>query len=88
MKLTDKNAVEIYNSGGAVAAGDWKNGSGNFVTPRPVPQKCIKIESNQIDSIKNENARIAARLLLQRRPKVRKIIVVNQWEEVEKLAAQ
>ena len=86
MKGTDKNAVEIFNAGGAVAAGDWKTGSGNYVSARPVPQKCVKIESNKIDSIENANARVAARLLLQRRPKVKKMIVVKDWEEVAKLA--
>ena len=86
MKGTDKNAVEIFNAGGAVAAGDWKNGSGNYVSARPVLLKCVKIESTQIDSIENAKARVAARLLLQRRPKVRKMIVVKDWEEVAKLA--
>ena len=85
MKITDRNALEIYNCGGAVAAGDWKTGTGNFVKSRPVPQKCIKIESNKIDLVENDRSRMAAKMLLQRRPKVKKIIVVNDWDEIEAL---
>ena len=88
MKGTDRNAVEIYNCGGAVAAGDWKRGSGNYVSSRPVPQKCVKITSNSDDIMRlpNPKSREAAAMLLIGRPKVRKLIVVKDWEEVEKLA--
>ena len=85
MKMTDRNALEIFTCGGAIAASDWKTGTGNYVKARPVPQKCMKIDSDQIESISNNNARIAAKLLLQRRPKVRKIIVVSDWEGVAAL---
>jgi len=88
MKSTDKNAVEIYNCGGAVAVGDWKRGSGNYVSARPVPQKCVKINSTSKDimALPNSKSREAAAMLLIGRPKVRKLIVVKDWEEVEKLA--
>jgi len=88
MKGTDRNAVEIYNCGGAVAAGDWKRGSGNYVSSRPVPQKCVKITSTYEDIMRlpNPKSREAAAMLLIGRPKVRKLIVVKDWEEVEKLA--
>ena len=86
MKGTDKNAVEIFNAGGAVAAGDWTTGSGNYVSARPVPQKCVKINSNEIMNLKHPKSREAAATLTIGRPKVRKLIVVNDWDAVAALA--
>jgi hypothetical protein len=91
MKMTDQNAVEIFKKGGVVAASDWKTGSGNFVSSRPVPQKCIKIEVTKEDPhFKTHGlcgeARKAIYRLLFSRPKVRKLIVVKDWDEVKELA--
>ena len=85
MRGTDKNAVEIYNAGGAVAAGDWKTGSGNYVSARPVPEKCIKINSSDIMKLRHPKSREAAAMLTIGRPKVRKLIVVNDWDAVAAL---
>lgn len=93
MKLTDKNAVEIFNKGGAVAASDWKTGSGNFVAARPTPDKCIKIAVTKEDPYFKgyglcDDAREAISKLLFLRPKVCKLIVVKNWEDVERLATE
>ena len=85
MKLTDKNAVEIFNKGGAVAASDWKTGSGNFVAARPTPEKCVKILAKDIGELCGFSKRAAQELLLAR-PKVRKVIVVKDWQAVRQLA--
>jgi hypothetical protein len=86
MTGTDKNAVEIMRCGGAVAAGDWKRGTGNFTQPRPVPQKCVKISTADIETLNHPHSRHAALQLTVGRPKVRKIIVVNDWDAVLQLA--
>lgn len=91
MKLTDKNAVEIFNKGGAVAASDWKTGSGNFVAARPTPYKCVKIAVTKENPYFKghglcSDARKAIFKLLFLRPKVRKLIVVKDWDEVKELA--
>jgi hypothetical protein len=87
MKGTDKNAVEILQCGGAVAAGDWKRGTGNYTQPRPVPQKCVKINSTEIESLEHPESRRAAFRLTVERPKVRKLIVVKDWDAVAALVA-
>jgi hypothetical protein len=105
MKLTDKNAVEIYNKGGAVAASDWMRGSGNFRATRPTPEKCVKIEVKRLvpnsscasldryfDAFNSDmggicsESRGAVYKLLSERPKVRKVIVVKDWQAVRQLA--
>jgi hypothetical protein len=92
MKLTDKNAVEIFNKGGAVASSDWMRGSGNFVSARPTPEKCVKIVVGKKDcnfgelSLLCGEARKAVSELLFKRPKIRKVIVVKDWDEVKELA--
>jgi len=91
MKMTDQNAVEIFQKGGVVAASDWRTGRGNFVSSRPVPQKCIKIDVTKEDPYFKTHglcgeARKAIHKLLFLRPKVRKLIVVKDWDEVKELA--
>ena len=85
MKLTDKNAVEIYNKGGAVASSDWMRGSGNFVAARPTPEKCVKILAKNIGELCGFSKRAVQELLLER-PRVRKVIVVKDWQAVRQLA--
>lgn len=85
MKLTDKNAVEIFNKGGAVASSDWMRGSGNFVAARPTPEKCVKILVNDTGEL-CDDAQRAVRELILTRPKVRKVIVVKNWTAVRELA--
>jgi hypothetical protein len=85
MKTTDKNAMEIAKRGGAIAAGDWTRGTGNFISKRAIPAMCREIDADQIGSLRGKSA-AAARKLLKTRPKVRKLIVVTDWRNLNKVA--
>jgi len=96
-KVSLKNATEISNQGGAVPSGDWVNGSGNYVTARPTPPFCVKVRvigplEFVIDNGKYgwEDPKLkayavnAAKRLLKKRPRVTKIILLNDKRGLNK----
>lgn len=85
MKNTHKNALEILAKGGAVPSGEWKTGTGNFISKRPIPQGCIEVEASQIENKLFGISRDYAKNLLALRPKTRKMIVVNDHRLLENL---
>ena len=84
MKMTHQNLVEIYNKGGAVASSDWTTGSGNFVAKRPIPAGCVEVEVKNIDTLHGQS-RVFAQKVIAARPRVRKVIVVDDVRLAEKL---
>ena len=84
MRMTHRNALEILGKGGAVPAGEWITGTGNFVNPRPVPQGCIKVYTKDLGTL-HGISRDYAEKLLAARPKTRAMIVVDDHRLMEKL---
>lgn len=74
-----KNLADIANKGGAVAAGDWTNGSGNFVSKRAIPAGAIEVSPSNLTGLSNRSQR-AVRRLMKDRPRVRIVIVVKDWK--------
>ena len=85
MKKTHQNLVEIYMKGGAVASSDWKTGSGNFIAKRPIPAGCIEVEVKNIGKLHGQS-RVFAQKVIAARPRVRKVVVVDDVRLAEKLA--
>lgn len=75
MKNTLKNALEIENKGGAVLASTWVNGSGNYITRRPVPQFCREVEKRDVSTLPGKTRRTAERLL-KNHPRAQKLVCV------------
>ena len=84
MKLTHKNLIEIHSKGGAVPSSEWKTGSGNFVSKRPIPDGCIEVEAKSIETLHGISKDFALNLLALK-PKTRKMIVVNDHKLVQKI---
>ena len=84
MKMTHKNALEILEKGGAVPAGEWITGTGNFVSPRPIPNGCIKVYTKNLDTLHGISLDYAKKLLALR-PKTRAMIVIDDHKLMEKL---
>ena len=86
------NAKEIYTRGGAVAASDWTNGSGRYITKRTIPPFCIEVcvfpDSDGEELYQDLDrhhwhfpvlpvyAKKAAKKLIKERPKVEKIVLM------------
>ena len=87
MKLTHQNALEILSKGGAVPAGEWKTGSGNFIKSRPVPEGCLKVYTKDLETL-HGITRTYAEKLLAARPKTRAMIVVNDHKLMENLQSK
>jgi hypothetical protein len=85
MKGTHKNALEILSKGGAVPSGEWKTGTGRFVSKRPIPEGCIEVKVEEIQNRLFGMSRDYAKNLLALRPKTKKLIVVNDHRLLEKL---
>lgn len=85
---SQKNAVEIYNRGGAILASEWTTGSGRYVSKRPIPAGCIEVSANDASALRLRGA-IGKRVrrLLKIHPKAQKLIVVEnvrlvgQWQK-------
>lgn len=89
-KKSLSNAKEIYTRGGAVAASDWTNGSGRYISKRTLPPFCIEVcvfpdgDGFYQDFDRHHwhipvlpvYAKRAAEKLLKERPKVKKIILM------------
>jgi len=84
MQQTIKNAIEIAQRGGAVAAGDWTTGTGNYIHKRAIPSLCEEIKASEVATLPGKSG-LAARRLLKKRPRIRKLIVVTNWRELNKL---
>ena len=84
MKATLKNAMEIEAKGGAILASEWTNGSGNYISKRPIPAHCSEIEirpygidkTRLIEDLKGKT-KTTARRLAKRHPKAQKLIAVT-----------
>lgn len=76
-----KNLAEIANKGGAVAAGDWTTGSGNYVSKRAIPAGAVEVEPAYPASMARLSKRSfrAVMKLKKSRQQVRKVIVVTDW---------
>jgi hypothetical protein len=92
MKLTHKNAVEIFKRGGAIASSDWRY-KGPIDNSRPIPKHCSKIRTKMLGTF-HATGRLhntvveTSRTIMQSRPKVRTLIVVHDWDAVQALAVQ
>ncbi len=84
MKATHRNAAEIAQKGGAIAASDWTSGSGRNTSKRPVPELCKEILVSEINNLAGQSKKAAIKLI-KNRPKIQKIIVVDNWRKLNKL---
>lgn len=85
MKSTHKNALEIADRGGAVAASDWACGRyKRYISKRPIPELCREIYSDEIETLKGKS-KLAAKQLLRDRPRIQKIIIVDDWRKLNRI---
>ena len=89
---SQKNAVEIYNRGGAILASEWTTGSGRYVSKRPIPAGCIEVSVSDASALRGAIGK-RIRGLLKMHPKAQKLIVVDnvrlvgQWQKEWKKTA-
>ena len=84
MKSTHQNAAHIASHGGAIAASDWTTGTGRYISKRAIPALCSEIDSSDVHKLKGKSLKAAQRLLRER-PRVRKIIVVDDWRSLNRI---
>jgi hypothetical protein len=93
MTRTEKSALQLFNRGGVIPASDWTTGSGGYTKSRAVPAYCSKMNIHQFSWIK-KTGRLhpkvvqAAETLLQRRPKLQKLVLVHDYDAVLLLSAK
>ncbi len=89
---SQKNAVEIYNRGGAILASEWTTGSGRYVSKRPIPNGCKEVSVSDASALRGATGK-RVRHLLKMHPRARKLIVVSnrrlvsQWQKEWKKTA-
>jgi|GEM_PF-5121244 len=93
MKLSEKNALQIFTRGGVIPAGEWVTGTRGYTNSRPVPVHCSKIRVHEISWLK-KTGRLhpsvvqAAETLIKQRPKVQKLVIVRDYDAVLLLSAK
>lgn len=93
MKLSERNALELFDRGGVVPASNWTTGTGGYTKSRTIPEHCSKMNVHQFSWIK-KTGRLhpkvvqAAETLLEQRPKLQKLVLVHDYDAVLLLSAK
>lgn len=67
---------EIYEAGGAVLAGAWVRGTGNYVSKRAIPPYCAEMNIHDAILTLRGKAGKSVKAIKKAHPKARKVIVI------------
>jgi len=71
---------ELAKRGGAVPASEWNTGHPTFAK-RPIPAHCCEVVAKDLSTIPLRS-RAACQAVLDRRPRVRSLVVIRNWDAV------